>query len=113
MVADAWRALRLVLDHREMRVARVSDYALASLAASRLVERLRDRYPGRGFTWSFPTDHVLDSRCSTVLVWRMTSSLGAELLYGGPLKKMCRELDDGLFDAVMHEIAADEREGRS
>lgn len=71
-LVDSWECVRLAWRSRALEVARVSDYAGVSVQAARMVQRLRDRYPGRNFVWTFATNHVLDSRSSYVCLWEVT-----------------------------------------
>jgi hypothetical protein len=103
MLSEAWRLLVLALRYRRvLTIARVSTYARVALGATQLVEKMRARYPGRNFMWSFPTNHVLDSEGEYVLVWRISNSgvisMPPRFVFKGPLRLMSRLVDEGEFD---------------
>jgi hypothetical protein len=104
LFSEMWRLLTIVLEHRRLRSARVSSYALVSMRAAALVERMRERYPGKNFTWTFSLNHVLDVRVSHVILWEVEPGFALDFIFLAPVEVLSRMLDEGRLDAAVHGI---------
>jgi len=111
-IAEIWRLSRLAWRYRRLRDARVSGYASVALRASGEVERLRRRYGGKNFIWTFPTNHVLDSGGDYVAMWQVVRNtlaprLELRFLYCGPLRRLEDLIADDFFDDHLNGVKID------
>jgi hypothetical protein len=97
-LVEMWRLAGLVWAYRSYKHCHVSSYARTALAASKLVDELRKRYPGRNFVWSLSVNHTFNTDCSYICMWEGGVVGSLSFVFHGPLDDMISRVSEGYFD---------------